>query len=66
MWLRSLFTRIIKSNRSSPAYNQYFVDIPRESSVISRKDGYLELNFEVVREADGAADAVGSDIRLVF
>ena len=35
--------------------NQIFIDIPREDSAISLKDGYLDLNLNVTHRAGGYA-----------
>ena len=42
-----------------------FTDKPRGNFVISPKDSYLELNFDVKNAADETVLAVGSGIRLV-
>ena len=41
------------------------INIPREDSVISLLNGYLELNFDVLQAATGNRYADGADIRLV-
>ena len=42
-----------------------YINIPREDSVISLLNSYLDLNFEVVKRADKSRYANGNDIRLV-
>ena len=44
---------------------QFFCDIPRKSSVLSLKDSYLELPFDVLHAADDTVYAVANEIRLV-
>ena len=46
---------------NSPIY----INIPRENSVISLLNSYLDLNFEVIKKADNSRYANGNDIRLV-
>ena len=45
--------------------SQIYINIPREDSVISLLNSYLDLNFEVVKRADNCRYANGNDIRLV-
>ena len=45
--------------------SQIYINIPREDSVISLLNSYLDLNFEVVKRADISRYANGNDIRLV-
>ena len=46
--------------------NQIFIDIPREDSVFSLRDSYLELDFSVTHRAGAHARYVdGVHIRLV-
>ena len=45
--------------------NQIDINIPREDSVISLLNRYLELNFDVLQAATGNRYAEGADIRLV-
>ena len=45
--------------------SQIYIKIPREHSVISLLNSYLDLNFEVVKRADNSRYANGNDIRLV-
>ena len=45
--------------------SQIYINIPREDSVISLLNIYLDLNFEVIKKADDSRYANGSDIRLV-
>ena len=44
---------------------QIHINIPREDSVISLLNSYLDLNFEVIKKADNSRYANGNDIRLV-
>ena len=46
-------------------YSQIYVNIPREDSVISLLNSYLDLSFEVIKRADNSRYANGNDIRLV-
>ena len=45
--------------------SQIYINIPREDSVISLLNSYLDLNFEVFKEADNSRYGNGNDIRLV-
>ena len=45
--------------------SQIYINIPREDSVISLLNSYLDLNFEVIKRADNSRYANGNDIRLV-
>ena len=47
------------------ANTQIYIIIPREDSVISLLNSYLDLNFEVIKEADDSRYGNGNDIRLV-
>ena len=42
------------------------INIPREDSVISLLNSYLDMNFEVIKRADNSRYANGIDIRLVY
>ena len=44
---------------------QIYINIPREDSVLSLLNSYLDLNFEVIRKADDSRYGNGIDIRLV-
>ena len=44
---------------------QIYINIPREDSVISLLNSYLDLNFEVIKKADNSRYGNGNDIRLV-
>ena len=44
---------------------QIYINIPREDSVISLLNSYLDLNFDVIKKADGSRYGNGNDIRLV-
>ena len=67
--------RILKCDyiRSSPAEtstiytpnSQIYINTPREDSVISLLNSYLDLNFEVIKKADNSRYGNGNDIRLV-
>ena len=67
--------RILKCdyNRYSPAEtstinipdSQVYINIPREDSVISLLNSYLDLSFEVIKKDDNSRYANGNDIRLV-
>ena len=67
--------RILKCDyiRYSPAENsttntpnsQIYINIPREDSVISLLNSYLDLNFEVIKRADNSRYANGKEIRFV-
>ena len=45
--------------------SQIYINIPREDSVISLLNSYLDLNFEVVKKNDNSRYGNGNDIRLV-
>ena len=45
--------------------SQIYIKIPREDSVISLLNSYLDLNFEVIKKADDSRYGNGNDIRLV-
>ena len=45
--------------------SQIYINIPREDSVISLLNSYLDLNFEVIKRVDNSRYANGNDIRLV-
>ena len=45
--------------------SQIYINIPREDSVISSLNSYLDLNFEVFKKADNSRYGNGNDIRLV-
>ena len=46
--------------------SQIYINIPREVSVISSLDSYLDLNFEVMKKTDDSRHANGIDIRLII
>ena len=46
--------------------SQINISIPREDSVISLINNYLDLNFEVIKKADDSGYGNGNDIRLVI
>ena len=45
--------------------SQIYINIPREDSVISLLNSFLDLSFEVIKRADKSRYANGSDIKLV-
>ena len=45
--------------------SQIYINIPREDSVISLLNSYLDLSFEVIKRGDNSRYANGNDIRLV-
>ena len=45
--------------------SQIYINIPREDSVFSLINSYLDLNFEVIKKADDSRYGNGDDIRLV-
>ena len=45
--------------------SQIHISIPREDSVTSLLNSYLDLIFEVIKRADNSRYANGNDIRLV-
>ena len=47
------------------ANSQIYINIPREDSVISLLNSYLELNFDVLRADNSNRYVVANDIRLV-
>ena len=47
------------------ANSQVYINIPREDSVISLLNSYLELNFDVLRADNSNRYVDGNDIRLV-
>ena len=67
--------RILKCDyiRYSPSENstintpnsQIYINIPKEDSVISLLNSYIELNFEVLQAAIGNRYVYNNDIRLV-
>ena len=42
-----------------------YINVPREDSVISLLNSYLDLNFEVIKKVDDSRYGNGNDIRLV-
>ena len=69
------YRRILKCDyiRYSPAEtstintpnSQIYINIPREDSVISLMNSYLDLNFEIIKRADNSRYGNGNDIRLI-
>ena len=45
--------------------SQIYINIPREDSVISLLNSYLDLDFEVIKKGDNSRYGNGNDIRLV-
>ena len=45
--------------------SQIYIKIPREDSVISLLNSYLDINFEVIKKVDDSRYRNGNDIRLV-
>ena len=45
--------------------SQIYINMPREDSVISLLNSYLDLNFEVIKKDDNSGYANSNDIRLV-
>ena len=54
-----------KISTINAANSQIYINIPREDSVISLLNSYLDLNFDVVHAATNNRYADGNDIRLV-
>ena len=52
-------------NTINTANSQVYIYIPREDSVISLLNSYLELNFDVLHAATNNRYVDGNDIRLV-
>ena len=52
------------STKNTPT-KQVYINIPREDSVISLLNSYLDLMFEVIKRADCSRYANGNDIKLV-
>ena len=46
--------------------SQININIPREDSVISLLNSYLDLNFEVIKKGDNSRYGNGNDIRLII
>ena len=54
------------STVNTPNSQMYiYINIPREDSVISLLNSYLDLNFEVIKKVDDSRYGNGNDIRLV-
>ena len=45
--------------------SQTYINIPRDDSVISLLNSYLDLSFEVIKRADNSRYANGNDLRVV-
>ena len=52
------------STINTPISQSYF-NIPREDSVFSLLNSYLDLNFEIIKKADDSRYGNGNDIKLV-
>ena len=50
---------------TNTANSQIYINLPREDSVISLLNSYIDLNFDVVHAATNNRYADGNDIRLV-
>ena len=63
MWIYKVFNSwdIYYKHPSS----QIYIKIPRENSVISLLNSYLDLNFEVIKKTDSSKFANGVDVQLV-
>ena len=53
-------------NTMNTANSQVYINIPREDSVISLLNGYLELKFDVLNAANNNRYVDGNDIKLVI
>ena len=47
------------------ANSQFYINIPREDSIVSLLNCYLDLNFDVLQAATNSRYVDGNDIRLV-
>ena len=45
--------------------SQIFINIPREDSVLSFLNSYLDLDVEVIKKTDDSRQANGNDMRLL-
>ena len=45
--------------------SQIYINIPREDSVISLLNSYLDFSFEVIKRADNSRYGNGNDVRLI-
>ena len=61
-YIRSTPSEISSINTSD---SQIYINIPREDSVISLLNGYLDLNFDIVHAATNNRYTDGTDIRLI-
>ena len=55
-----------KTSTINTPKSQIFINIPREDSLISLLNSYLDLNFEVIKKADNSRYGNGNDIKLVY
>ena len=58
------YSRADSSTTNTPN-SRLYIKIPRENSVMSLLNSYLDLNFEVIKRADKSRYANGNYIRLV-
>ena len=56
----------VESSTINTPNSQIYINIPREDSVISLLNSYLDLSFEVIKRADNSSFANCNDIRLVI
>ena len=65
--LKCVYIRFLPSKISTrnTAKSQVFINIPREDSVSSLLNGYLDSNFDIDQAATNNRYADGNDIRLV-
>ena len=65
--LKSVYIRYSPAETSTiyTPNSQIYTNIPREDSVISLLNSYLDLNFEVIKKADTSRYGNGNDIKLV-
>ena len=65
--LRIVYFRYSPSKTSmiNTPNSQIYINIPKEESVISLLNSYLDKNFEIIKRDDNSRNANGKDIRLV-
>ena len=54
-----------KTSTINTPNSQIYINIPREDSVSSLLNGYLDLNFELIKKPINSRYANGNDIQLV-
>ena len=66
-FLKCDYIRYSPSEKSTinTANSQIYINIPREDSVVSLLNSYLDLNFDVLHAATNNRYVDGNDIRLV-